>query len=287
MRYLFSTILLCLFVVSTSFTQSREQSIEQLMSFKEQIKSIEQNILTAEKTDIENAKAQNFNVFRILPRETFNNSWSSIRGGGAYYSFTKKSHSIDETPQIELQQNNLSVGFGGADYGFISDLGEITLESVDKEIASVKFLVDYKPPTIESLARVEQKNSSNFLNNGVKYQRSIQAIIGHTYILRAISYERADTLVAFNINRKDSDGSLIIFWKPIQQFEKTVLLRQTDEELSQKIEKVLQENKFTDVVYEVNQGIVALSGSLPRLNEVLKLISSTGPRGFILKYSEK
>ncbi len=287
MRYLITTFLLCLFTISTGFTQSREQSIEQLMSFKEQVKTIEQNILAADKTDLETAKSQNLSVFRILPRETYGNTWSSIPGGGAYYSFTKKTHSYNETPQIELQQNNLSVGFAGADYGFISDLGEITLETVDKDSNAVKFLVDYKPPTLEAFARTEKNNTTNTQSNGVNYQRSIPAIIGHTYVLRAISYERADALVVFTINRKDSDGSLIIFWKLIQQFEKTILLRQTDEDLSQKIDKILQENKFNDVTYEVNQGIVAFSGSLPRLNEVLKLITPAGPRGFILKYSDK
>jgi hypothetical protein len=33
----------------------------------------------------------------------------------------------------------------------------------------------------------------------------------------------ADMLVAFKIIRKDSDGSVIIFWKPIADFGKPIL----------------------------------------------------------------
>jgi hypothetical protein len=287
MRRFLSICFFSFITVSISFAQSREQSIEQLKSAKEQIKTIEQNVLSVEKTDEEAAKSGGLGVFRILPRETYGNNWSAIRGGGAYYSFSKKSHSYDETPQIELQQNNLSVGFAGADYGFISDLGETKLESADREMEAVRILFEYKPPTLESLARTEKTNSISFQNGEVKFQRSIPAIVGHTYVLRAISFERADVLVAFTIDRKDSDGSLIIFWKLIQQFEKTFLVRQSDSDLSEKIQKTFQENKINDVTYEVSQGIVSLNGSLLRLNEAIKLIYPSGPRGFVLKFNDR
>jgi hypothetical protein len=287
MRYFFTTCLLTILAVSASFTQSRDQSVEQLKAAKEQIKMIEQSILAADKADMDFAKSSGFGVFRILPRETYGNNWSSIRGGGAYYSFSKKSHNYDEAPQIELQLNSFSVGFSGADYGFISDLGETKLATVDNGFEAVRILSEYKPPSLESLARTERNNSSILQNSNVKFQRNLPAIVGHTYVLRAISFERADALVAFTIDRKDSDGSLIIFWKMIQQFEKTTLLRQSDNDLSEKIQKTFQENKVSDVTYEVNQGIVSLNGNLLRLNEAIKLIYPSGPRGFVLKFNEK
>jgi hypothetical protein len=287
MRRFFTTCFFSILAASVLFAQSREQSIEQLKAAKEQIRTIEQNILSVDKADVELAKSSGFGVFRILPRETYGNNWSSMRGGGAYYSFSRKSQSYDEAPQIELQQNSFSVGFSGADYGFISDLGETKLGSVDKESEAVRILSEYKPPTLESLARTERNNSIILQNSNVKFQRNLPAIVGHTYVLRAISFERADALVAFTVDRKDSDGSLIIFWKLIQQFEKTTLLRQSDNDLSEKIQKTLQENKLGDVTYEVNQGIVSLNGNLPRLNEAIKLIYPSGPRGFILKFNEK
>ncbi|HJS52679.1 MAG TPA: hypothetical protein VJ781_12325, partial [Pyrinomonadaceae bacterium] len=44
--------------------------------------------------------------------------------------------------------------------------------------------------------------------------------IGNTFVLRAISFESADVLVAFKVMRQDTDGSLIIFWKQIADFGK-------------------------------------------------------------------
>lgn len=43
--------------------------------------------------------------------------------------------------------------------------------------------------------------------------------------LRSINFREADTLVALKVYRKDADGSLIIFWKTIKNFEKPLLAR--------------------------------------------------------------
>src|SRR4051812_18820593 len=93
------------------------------------------NILSPVESDVAVAKAQGFEVFKILPRRMFDYEKNelSVRGGGAYYSFAKQSHSYDEIPQIELQSDNLSVGFYGASYGFIADLGEAPLSEISSE----------------------------------------------------------------------------------------------------------------------------------------------------------
>ncbi|HSK70175.1 MAG TPA: hypothetical protein VK892_00665, partial [Pyrinomonadaceae bacterium] len=113
------------------------------------------------------------------------------------------------------------VGFAGADYGFIADLGETPLADVIRETPGVDFLINYKPSANNHEIR---KAAANEIN-GISYKSRIPAVVGHTYILRAISFGRADVLVAFKINRKDSDGSLIIFWKLIENFEKPLLAR--------------------------------------------------------------
>jgi hypothetical protein len=59
--------------------------------------------------------------------------------------------------------------------------------------------------------------------DGVQYRQNRPAIVGHTYLLRAISYGEADTLVAFQIHRRETDKSLIIFWKALESFEKPLL----------------------------------------------------------------
>jgi len=186
------------------------------------------DILSPTAADLAEAKTQGFEVFKILPRGMFDEIENELEvvGGGAYYSFVKKSHAYNETPQIELQKDNLSVAFYGANYGFIADLGAIPLADVNRENKSADFLFNYAPKKYEAEAREEyRKAREGFESSGLKYNKRQTAIVGHTYILRAISYDEADTLVAFQIYRKNADGSLIIFWKLLENFEKPLLAR--------------------------------------------------------------
>ncbi len=119
----------------------------------------------------------------------------------------------------------MKVGFAGADYGFIADLGEIPLTDITEETAEVNFLVNYKLPTNETEVSSETIKSHNYEANGLTYKRSVPAVVGHSYVLRAIIFVAADVLVAFKVHRKDTDGSLIILWKLIKNFEKPTFER--------------------------------------------------------------
>ena len=227
MRYIFSLIVFTLIFVSFTNAQeiSREQKMQKIFELNAQIKNAVKDFLAPDAADVSEAEKNGFEVFRIMPRGKLNEK-VGIRGGGAYYSFKTKSHDYDDTPQIQLEQNNLSVGFYGASYGFISDLGNLPLSSINKDTAEVFPLLNYQPSQIESEVRAEYRNFYSRQNvNGVNYTKTLPATIGHSYILRAISFDEADTLVAFKIHRKDSDGSLIIFWKKLKEFEKPTLLR--------------------------------------------------------------
>jgi hypothetical protein len=201
---------------------SREQKLRQLVEANNQVKNLTSNYLSPDAKDFAEANNQGFEVFRILPRKLLDGK-SGIREGGSYYSFTTKSHDYDHIPQIGLEQNYLKVGFAGADYGFIADLGEIPLANVNSETAGVNLLITHKP-TSEPANRLEQIKS-NYETDALSFKRQVPATAGNTYILRAISFGEADILVAFNIYRKDSDGSLIIFWKLLKNFEKPVIAR--------------------------------------------------------------
>lgn len=185
-------------------------------------------ILMPSASDYAEAKNQGFEVFKLAPRGMFDYERNelSLRGGGAYYSFVNKSHSYNETPQVELQNDELSVAFYGANYGFIADLGETPLTETGRKNKSTRFLFNYEPKKIETEAREEyQRIGKGFEKEGLKYKQRFAAVVGHTYILRAISYDEADTLVALKVHRRDADGSLTIFWKLLKNFEKPLLAR--------------------------------------------------------------
>jgi len=230
MRYAFKIFVFVIFLASIINAQdlSREQKLQKILDLNNQIRILEKDFLLPDAKDLEKAQKENFNVVRLNPREKYDRKLL-IQGGGSYYSFTKNSHNYQDIAQIGLEQNNLKVGFAGADYGFITDLGEIPLAEVSKEILDVSFLANYKPPLNISEIRIEQRKARNYEANGIIYKSRMPAVVGHTYVLRAITFDRADVLIALKVHRKDADGSLIIFWKIIEVFEVPTIRRDIEE----------------------------------------------------------
>lgn len=277
MRYFFISFLLFL-SISPVFAQTHQQALEEFdrlkqksENIKEDIKkeaeALEKIILRPDSADIIAAKQENVDVFRILPREKYAKEVFKVRGGGAFYSFIKQSHSYNDIPQISLEQNYLRVGFYGASYGFIADLGEIPLSQIGKTTKGVDFLINYQPPTVETEARAEYKKiSSNFEQNEISFGNRRPAIVGHSFILRAVSFGEADVLVAFKIHRKDTDGSLIIFWKLIEHFAAPTLDRriQSDTEIQAKILIALRNKGYNDVTVDISTKPFTLRGTYPK-----------------------
>ena len=227
-------LFVCLSVLFTAAAQAqtRRETLEKLTALEQRIEAdklelarLEQSILQPDKEDLIAAEKENAKVFRILPREKYDKGFFAVRGGGAFYSFIKESHSYDDTPQLGLEQNRLKVGFYGASYGFLTDLGTVDLAKIDAKNKSVYFLANYRPPLELPKARIEQNKARGFDHEGVYYKDRLPAIVGNVYVLRAVSYDEADTLVALKIHRRDTDGSLIIFWKLLENYEKPLLAR--------------------------------------------------------------
>ncbi|MCU0238320.1 MAG: hypothetical protein MUC29_02680 [Pyrinomonadaceae bacterium] len=274
MRLLLSTFLVALFLSIPTIAQTREQAINE-----EELK-----LLAVGENDIELAKEQGFGVFKLLPRGKYEKQLPSIRGGGAYYSFYLRVSDYGRGSDIELQQNKLSVGFAGADYGFLKDLGKLSLVSVTKN-NSDNFLLNYVPPTNEPDIRKEQRKANNYEVNGQIYKDDLPVIVGNTYLLRSISFGDSDILVAFNIHRQDSDGSLIIFWKMLEQFDtpKIITESKTDEELLQRLKQQFNREQYKDIQYEVNDMVVTLRGTTTKkdLPNVIYWANSFGARKVI------
>lgn len=204
---------------------SREQKLVQIKDLNAQIAKIVEELASTPAADVHQAESEGLLAIRLNPRETY--GWiAAPQGGGAYYSFSERSHDYQHTAQIELQQGYLSVGFAGADYGFMIDLGERPLAEVGGETPEAKFLLEYIAPSDEPVARAEYGKLQAYEAGGFLYKNRFPAIVGHAYLLRAITYSRSDLLVGIRVIRKESDGSLILYWKPLQSFNKPELRRQ-------------------------------------------------------------
>ncbi len=216
-------ILLCSSII---FGQelNREQKLQKINELNSQIKMLETDVLSPDAKDLKQAEKEGFEVFRLMPREKYDRKLI-INGGGAYYSFTRKTSEYGRGSDISLEQNNLGVGFAGADYGFIYDLGAISLTDVSENTAEANFLLNYKPPTKEDEVRNEAQKAYNYEADGLIYKSRVPSVVGHIYLLRSINFNDWDILVAFKVYGKDTDGSLIFFWKMLKQFEKPMFER--------------------------------------------------------------
>ena len=170
----------------------------------------------------------NTGLIRLLPHELYDNQSSpaakklNIRGGGAYYSFVHLTHAFGYGSDIELDHNRLSAGFGGADYGMLTNLGDVPLEQITWADMRAKEIATYRPARTQSEARAERGLLLNLrlgkTFDGLHYQGSVPVKANSTYLLRSIVYRTSNVLVAFRLVRQDIDGSVIIAWKLLKRY---------------------------------------------------------------------
>jgi hypothetical protein len=172
-------------------------------------------------------------LMRLMPRELVDNPDSAvakeikIRGTGASYSFFYVAHEYGYGSDIELDRDQLQTGFAGYDFGFITELGAVSLDSLTLADGRVTYLAQYTAPDNEQDARKEQLRSYQpFVLSGQEYRRTLPLKVGSTYLLRSINYRYTDTLTAFIVTRKEEDGSAIIAWKRLKVFNTPKLLTQ-------------------------------------------------------------
>lgn len=223
--------LLCL-VIALSFSSinvfaqgaSREDLLKETESRREDLVSLEKKLLAPAEEDraayATILRQPDTGIIRLIPRE------NKLTIGGAYYSFSRLTHEYGYGSDLSLEQDYLSVGFAGADFGMLTNLGDVSLEEMVMEQPALRFLAGYEPPRREADARVEQRRiSDGFMADGIAYRNRLPLEVKATYLLRSINYDRADVFVAFRIVRKDVDRSIVIVWKLLKRYPKPELTR--------------------------------------------------------------
>lgn len=156
-------------------------------------------------------------IARILERTAFGDSDANvigIRGGGAYFSFTRDSHSYNREPQLQLQQGAFSSGFAGNDVGLVVDFGSVSLD----ELALGRARLDAASlDAWELLARevdVHEPGSRSALKDELRarYVGGPRARVGRTYVVRSIVDRSRDVLAAFHVLAADEYG-VVFAWR--------------------------------------------------------------------------
>ena len=236
-----ATAFICTLVASafsvSAQTQTRDDVIKEIEAKRAELAVLEQKVLAVADSDREEFASllsqPQTGVIRLMPRETYDGNAKralAVRGGGAYYSFTRKTHEYGYGSDIELAQKQLSVGFAGADYGLLLNLGDVSLEQVANDHAATRALLDYRVPVKEPEVRVEQRRVWQGIElSGFNFKGRVPAKVSNTYLLRSISPERSDTVVVFRVVREDTDGSLILVYKVLKTFPTTKMERSPTE----------------------------------------------------------
>jgi hypothetical protein len=229
-----STLLLlapvALLIPSIAHAQSadRAQLRKQIDSLYNELKEKEAQFLAP--SDADRAAYSDFltrrdtGICRLAAKSDYNDRL--IRGGGAFYSFTRSSNDYDSDVQLGLGDGRFSSGFAGADYGYITDLGDVPIDTLTADHPAVRDLAALVTPSAEPEARMEWRRSGDGLRIGSHvFSHSTGATVDHSYVLRSVSYGQSDTLVVFRVVRHDDDGSLILIWKILNRFPTPQLIR--------------------------------------------------------------
>jgi hypothetical protein len=139
----------------TAHAQDRARAAAKIESLREKLKASEAVLLAPSdedrKTYADFLARPDMGLIRLLPRGKWDDKLS-MHGGGAYYSFTRLTHEYGRGSDVELAQGQLSVGFAGADFGFMLDLGDVRLEDVSEETEAVRYMASFKTPAAEAEA---------------------------------------------------------------------------------------------------------------------------------------
>ena len=219
-------VLACLSVAAQTQTQSRDDVIKEIEAKRAELAVLEKKVLAV--ADSDRAEFAAFltqpqtGVIRLMPRELYDGNGKrrlAINGGGAFYSFVLKTHEYGRGSDIELEQGYLSVGFAGADYGLLLDLGDVSLDQVASDHAATRALMDYTPPIKEAEVRAAHyKLWKGIELSGFNFLSRVPAKVSDTYLLRSISIDDSDILAVFRVVRQDTDGSLILVYKVLKTF---------------------------------------------------------------------
>lgn len=212
-------------------TVDRAKAASEIESLREQIKAREATLLAPadedRKAHAEFLAQADTGLVRLLPREKWDYKLST-RGGGAYYSFAHLTHEYGHGSDIELQQEHLSVGFAGADFGFLVSLGDMPVENVSEETEAVQFMASFKTPSAEPEARASRRRFAyhpGHQSGRWTYKSRLPVVEHQTYALRSVNYGYSDVLVAFRVVRRDTDGSVVLLWKILKRYPKPALER--------------------------------------------------------------
>ena len=162
----------------------------------------------------------------------------TLPGAGSSYSFRTENYRILSLADLHFSGDLFSTQ-GNWLHGVLADIGDISLQSIDKKTPGLKHIESFHPAfEYETAKKIDYNLKHGIRSNNFDHSRSVAVRENNTYLLRSIAYrgvvskvvngyiyneldydKRKDVIIAFRVIRKSNDGSVTILWKKIASKE--------------------------------------------------------------------
>lgn len=207
-------------------------------------------------------------VARILERHRFDRPDEplGVRGGGCYYSFTRRDHSYDAEPEIGLEQGSFRSGFSGGNDGWVIALGDVTIESLTADPAAAPPGVTVSKARawamllspIDGSSREGTRAVSKELRD-LRFDGSAVAQSEETYLVRSVDVrDGADVAVVFRVLSVDTDG-VTLAWRLLRVFRAASATEARPDPLARVVPSELSDDdrkKSTDALLDEHAALV-------------------------------
>ncbi len=160
----------------------------------------------------------------------------TMPGGGSSYSFRTGSYRIGRLADITFGSNSFQTT-GIMTHGIFVNLGDVPIESVTMQTASLRYLSEFQPSAdLDEAKEMQSQLANGIIANGFVYSCALKAAEGSTYVLSTIAYrgkslrsvdgviyneldfdKRKDLTIVFRVVNRAEDGSVTILWKRLEK----------------------------------------------------------------------
>jgi len=266
---------------------TRDQALARLDDLRATAAALERVAIAPSQEDLNAAGRLGVNAVRILPREKYDNNFTAIRGGGCFYSFYFRSHEFGYGVDLMFEQGRLSTS---SDFGLIGDLGQAAIDQISLDQPLVSTLASYGKTSYNDYhndSETARLGSARQLRlNDQAYVSGVKPAIGNSYIVRTKNGDYYDVLVAFQVLRQDVDGSIILLWKLLQQYDSPEGYHarnnkhETDANILERTKSWAKWDIFSRIRVHVEDGVCVLEGAVNGKNiaYAVQLANSYGAR---------
>ncbi|MBD2388458.1 hypothetical protein [Cylindrospermum sp. FACHB-282] len=202
----------------------------------------------------------NTGIFRVLPDSAYrrqpntlqNRLQASVSGRYPFPSLGETKAGFTPSLALQVVGDNFDLVHSGIDYGFMVDVGNLPLETLDGSLQAVaspmrEFFLNYQPPQQLEALQVDRRRFLTGKDQNWQQSQVIlagaKAELNHTYIVRSLQFQlpeiivsgqpisqqnsrsraqlgqlqSSDLILAFRPVRRRSDGSYTILWRVLNQ----------------------------------------------------------------------